>query len=107
MNRYLYDIFQTSGKNHCSDLTIALAMLLSDAREGKQQYGPDGLDYAALHRDCPQLEQEEARLRRFLGRHYSALTQAYRTGDRALFDQTVAQCQEKDLERAQAEAAGE
>ena len=30
MNRYLYDIFQTSGKNHCSDLTIALAMLLSD-----------------------------------------------------------------------------
>ena len=39
MTKYLYPIFQTSGKNGCSDLTIALAMFLSDARLGKQQYG--------------------------------------------------------------------
>ena len=32
MEQYLYDIFQTSGKNGCADLTIALAMFLSDAR---------------------------------------------------------------------------
>lgn len=55
MEQYLYDIFQTSGKNGCADLTIALAMFLSDARAGRQQYGPDGLDYKALHRDYPAL----------------------------------------------------
>lgn len=103
MNTYLYDIFQTSAKNSCSDLTVALAMFLSDAREGRQQYGPDGLDYAALHQDYPQLDREEAQIRRFIGRHYEALTKAYQTRDRALFDQTAAQCQADDLALAQAE----
>ena len=44
MNRYLYDIFQTSGKNHCSDLTIALAMLQSLPEPGKYQASIDVLE---------------------------------------------------------------
>ena len=103
MEQYLYDIFQTSGKNGCADLTIALAMFLSDAREGRQQYGPDGVDYEALHRDYPRLDAEQARLRRFLGRHYEALARAYRAEDRAVFDQAVAQCAARDQADAQAE----
>ena len=101
MNTYLYDIFQTSAKNSCSDLTVALAMFLSDAREGRQQYGPDGLDYEALHRDYPALEQNQEQLRLFLGRHYTDLTQAYRAGDRAVFNQAVAQCQKMDAAKAE------
>ena len=38
MKKYLYDIYQTSSKNQCCDLTIALAMFLADARVGKQMY---------------------------------------------------------------------
>ena len=107
MEQYLYDIFQTSGKNGCADLTIALAMFLSNAREGRQQYGPDGLDYEALHRDYPALEQGQEQLRLFLGRHYTDLTQAYRAGDREVFNQAVAQCQEKDAARAEEAEAQE
>ena len=72
MNQYLYPIFQTSGKNGCSDLTIALAMFLSDARLGKQQYGPDGVDYEQLHADYEQLmEQEREKTNgRYLSRRY-------------------------------------
>ena len=96
MTKYLYPIFQTSGKNGCSDLTIALAMFLSDARLGKQQYGPDGVDYEQLHRDHEQLAAKEGELRLFIARHYEALVEAYRAKDPELFQRTVTQCEAKD-----------
>ena len=101
MKQYIYDIFLTSTKNSCTDLTIALAMFLSDAREGKQQYGPDGLDYAAVHQDYEALTEADGELRRFIGRHYTALVAAYKAKDRAKFNEVVAQCEAKDIAHAE------
>ena len=105
MKQYLYDIFQTSAKNQCTDLTIALAMFLSDARKGEQQYGPDGVDYAALKATAPILMETEGELRRFMGRHYDELVKAYQTRDRAKFNQAVALCVAADEEKARQEQA--
>ena len=108
MERYLYDIFQTSGKNHCSDLNIALAMLLSDAKTGVQEYGPDGLDYQALHQDYEALMEAEGGLRRFMGRHGEKLARAYQTKNRQTFDAAVTVCQAEDAQKeAKAENAAE
>lgn len=96
MKQYLYEVFQTTEKNQCSDLTIGLAMLLSDARQGKQEYGPQGLDYQALHQDYAALVEQEQELRRFMGRHHQKLAEAFRSGDRALFDAAVGACQSED-----------
>ena len=100
MKKYLYDIYQTSSKNQCCDLTIALAMFLADARMGKQEYGPDGLDYEKLHQDYDKLMEEEKKLRLFMGRHNQKLAQAYRTGERALFEQAIQQAEAEELEQA-------
>ena len=96
MKKYIYDIFQTRAKNDCSDLDIALAMLLSDARKGEQQYGPDGLDYAALHQDSDQLHAEDRELREFIGRHYDELVEAYQAKDRDSFNAVVDICITQD-----------
>ena len=92
MKKYIYDIFRTSTKNECNDLTIALAMFLFDACKGEQKYGPDDVDYAALHNDCERLYAEEGELREFIGRHYEYLVAAYRFKDRNMFDTVVADC---------------
>ena len=105
MKQYLYDIFQTSSKNQCADLTIALAMFLSDARKGEQQYGPDGVDYEALKANAPILMETEDELRRFMGRHYNELVKAYHAKDRTVFNETVALCVAAD--KAAEEEQGE
>ena len=97
MKQYLYEVFQTSANNQCSDLTIALAMFLADARMGKQEYGPDGLDYEALHKDYKTLVEQEQDLRLFLGRHHQKLAEAFRTADRAVFDHAILTCVDSDL----------
>ena len=58
---YLYDIFETTRKHKAPDLTIGLAMLKTE------QPIPDDLSDEAV--------------RQFLGRHYEALSKAYRTGE--------------------------
>ena len=106
MLQYLFDIFRTSSKNQCSDLTIALAMFLADARSGKQEYGPDGLDYEALHRDYDALMEQEKQIRLFIGRHNQKLAKAYRTGERKIFEAEVESCRKED-EEAEAENSDE
>ena len=101
MKKYLYDIFETCDKNGCSDLTIALAMFLADARTGKQEYGPDGLDYEALHKDYEALADQEKDLRLFMGRHHQALARAFQEHDRAVFDAAIEQCVQADIEAAE------
>ena len=107
MTQYLYPIFQTSAKNGCNDLVIALAMFLSDARLGKQQYGPDGVDYEQLHADYEQLCEQERDLRLFIARHYDALVRANRLQDEQAFREAVARCEEKDAAAAAAREAKE
>ena len=106
MLHYLFDIFRTGTKNQCVDLTIATAMFLADARFGRQQYGPDGLDYAGLHRDYEALAEQEKDLLRFIARHYPKLVDAYRTGDRETFDGAVALGVEED-ERSGEDCGGD
>lgn len=96
--KYLYEIFQTCAKNCCSDLTIALAMFLSDARLGAYQYGPEGLDYEAVHADYEAIVNEEREIREFMGRHHQKLSFAFKNGDRAAFDATVDMCVKEDEE---------
>lgn len=83
---YIYDIFETTHKNHAPDLNIGLAML--------QEEQP-------LH-DGDKLKET----REFLGRHYEALVEAYKLRDRAVFAQVVANCQAEDclLEEEQTDA---
>ena len=71
-------------------------MFLSDARLGKQQYGPDGVDYEQLHSDYKDLAGAEGDLRRFIGRHYKALVEAYRAKDPEQFQRVVTCCKEQD-----------
>ena len=96
MKQYLYEVYQTSAKNQCIDLTIALAMLLADARTGKQEYGPDGLDYEKLHENYETLAEQETELRLFMGRHNQELAKAFREADRAVFEAAVCSCEESD-----------
>ena len=105
MLQYLFDIFRTSSKNQCSDLTIALAMFLADARSGKQEYGPDGLDYEALHRDYDALMEQEKQIRLFMGRHNQKLAKAYRAGERKDFEAAVEACRKDDEEAEKNEDA--
>ena len=67
---YLYEVFETTRKHDAPDLTIGLAMLKTE------QPIPDGMT--------------DEDIRQFLGRHYEALSKAYRTGDRQFFADTVA-----------------
>ena len=95
MNQYIYDVFLTSTKNQCSDLVLqALPMLLSDARTGVRQYTDQETDLAALH----DAELDEQAMAAFIGRHYTALVDAYKLRDRAAFDAVVAQCEQADKE---------
>ena len=105
MKKYLYDIFATTSKNNCSDLTIGLAMFLADARSGKQEYGPDGLDYEALHKDYDALMDQEKELRLFMGRHHQKLAYAFRSGDRTAFEATIELCEAEDVKAAEAAEA--
>ena len=108
MKKYLYDIYQTTEKNGCTDLTFGLAMLLYDARTGARQYGPEDTDYDQLHADSAALHEQEGMLRRFMGRHGRTLADAFQTHDRAVFDAAVAACvaqdeaREKEKQEAQA-----
>ena len=104
MLKYLYPIFQTSEKNECNDLTVALAMFLSDARMGHQKYGPDGLDYAQLQADSEYLHEEARELRLFIGRHYNALVDAYATKDPKAFEEAVTACVTEDMAQEEEEA---
>ena len=108
MNRnVIYDIFLTSTRNQCSDLVVqALPMLLSDARTGVRQYTDEETDLAALHADYAALAEQDGPICRFIGRHYSALVDAYRLRDRTAFDAVVKQCEEEDrAAEEEAEAA--
>ena len=96
--KYLYEIYETNKKNGCADLTIGLAMFLADARAGKQQYGPDGLDYAEVHKDYEVLMGEEREIREFIGRHNQKLAYAFKNGDREAFEATVQMCVAEDNE---------
>ena len=83
---YIYDIFETTRENHAPDLNIGLAMLQTE------QPLPDGMT--------------EKETREFLGQHYEALVEAYRTRDRDVMAQAVANCEAEDrlLEAEQAHA---
>ena len=105
MTKYLYPIFQTSGKNGCSDLNIAMAMFLSDAREGVQKYGPDGVDYVRLHADYEALSAAQKELRAFIANHYKALVNAWKSGARQEFEEMVAQCAASDAAKAAGQQA--
>ena len=101
MNQYIYDIFLTSTKNKCNDLVVqALPMLLADARTGVRQYSDEQTDLEQLHTDYPVRAEQEAQLRKFIGRHYDALVDAYKQRDRAAFAAVVAQCVAEDEEDA-------
>ena len=108
MKRYIYDIFLTSTKNHCNDLAVqALPMLLSDARTGVRQYTAEETDLAALHADYAALAGQDGPICRFIGRHYSALVDAYKLRDRAAFDTVVAQCEAEDAAKEEASEEAE
>ena len=77
---YIYDIFETTGKNAAPDLNVGLAML----QESKPI--PQGM----ADRD----------IREFVGRHYEKLVAAYRAKDRYVFGAVVAACEAEDAERA-------
>lgn len=102
MNQYIYDVFLTSAKNKCFDLVnMALPMLLSDAKTGERQYTDEQTNLEQLHTDYPVLVEQEGEIRRFIGRHYNALVDAYKLRDRAAFDAVVAQCEAEDKEDAE------
>ena len=83
---YIYDIFETTRENHAPDLNIGLAMLQTE------QPLPDGMT--------------EKETREFLGQHYEALVEAYRTRDRETMAAAVAKCEEEDrLLKEQAQRA--
>ena len=107
MNQYIYPMFQTSEKNGCSDLTIAAAMLLDDAKAGVQTYGPDELDYAALSSEYGQLASHQKDVLQFISRHYDVLVVAYQSKDQTVFQATVANCEAQDAADAAARAADE
>ena len=69
---YIYAIFYTCERENLPDLTIALAHLQASCPI------PDGMT--------------EQQINQFLGRHYDALVEAYRTGDTDGFRAAVAAC---------------
>lgn len=84
---YIYDIFETTKKNDAPDLNIGLAMLRVEQ---------------------PISDEEDKAIREFMGRHYETLVDAYKSGDREIFADAVAQCVKEDEEDAAADGdAGE
>ena len=73
---YLYGLYQCNEANDLPDLTIALAHLQASCPI------PDGMT--------------EQQITRFLGRHYDALVEAYRTGHTDGFRAAVAACDRDD-----------
>ena len=73
---YIYDIFETTRKNDAPDLTIGLAMLRAEKPI------PEGMT--------------DDGIREFLGRHYEALVDAFKAGDREAFAEAVAACEAED-----------
>lgn len=74
---YLYGIFEITEKNNFPDLTHGLAVLRNDQ---------------------PILPEEARAIRMFLGRHYDALSMAYKKRNRLAFADVVAVCEDKDKE---------
>ena len=73
---YIYAIFYTCEQEDLPDLTIALAHLQASCPI------PDGMT--------------EQQINQFLGRHYDALAEAYRTGDTDSFRAAVSACDRDD-----------
>ena len=111
MKKYLYDVFLTREKNHCTDLVLmAWPMLQSDARTGVREYTAEETDLVALHTDymahvaAHTIGRADMELCRFLGRHGRALAEAYQYHDRAAFDAVVAGCIQADEDAAKERA---
>lgn len=103
MTKYLYDLFLTCRKNNCPDLvTMALPMMLCDARTGIREYTAEETDIEALHADYDELMHRERELREFLGRHIHVLGEVFSLRDRAAFDKVVAQCIAEDKAKEKA-----
>ena len=77
---YIYDIFETTRLKDAPDLYIGLAMLKVDQ---------------------PISDEEDKEIRLFIGRHYTALADAYKLRDRDTFAAVVAQCEAEDKEDAE------
>lgn len=79
---YIYDIFETTGKNNTPDLNVGLAMLKAE------QPIPEGMT--------------DTGVREFMSRHYQKLVAAYRAKDRYVFAAVVKACEAEDAEKAEA-----
>lgn len=77
---YIYNIFESTERNHDHDLLIGMAKL----KAAKPL--PEGMDERAL---CL-----------FLGKHYHELVKAYAARDLAVMEETVLACEEQDAEDA-------
>lgn len=76
---YIYNIFETTERNHDHDLLIGMAKLMADKPL------PEGMD--------------ERTLGKFLGKHYHELVDAYKGHDLAAFEEAVLACETADAEK--------
>lgn len=77
---YIYNIFEVTERNHDHDLLIGMAKLMA------AKPLPEGTT--------------EKELCTFIGRHYQALVDAYKSHDLAAFEEAVLACEEQDAEDA-------
>lgn len=76
---YIYDIFKTTEKNGDPDLFIGLSKL-------------------KVNKPIPEGTTEKE-LCTFIGRHYQALVDAYKSHDLAAFEEAVLACETADAEK--------